>query len=257
VDPGPVHPPNRFEAVVLRIDRFQQHHGIIGFPLAVFQKFGNDEAGNKAALIAYYGYLALFPLLLLFTTSLGYALQGNKRLQNDLINSALGNFPIIGQQLRSHTHTLTGSAVGILVGSLLLLYGAKGLGLATQSAMNKVWNVPYVHWPGFILRYVRAVAILGLIAFSTVGSTVLTGFATLASHGWVATVLLVIGSLALNFVLILTAFNLMSAEPYGWRDVALGAALASVLWQTLQVAGFPSAQAAQRLLCPLGSAEAE
>jgi YihY family inner membrane protein len=222
---------------VLRIDRFQQDHGVLGFPFAVVQKFGNDQAGGKAALIAYYGYFALFPLLLLFTTVLGYLLQGNKKLQNDLVNSALGNFPIIGDQLRSQTHALTGSAVGVAVGSLLLLYGALGLGLATQSAMNTVWNVPFVRWPSFVLRYLRAIAILGLIALSTLGSTVLTGFATLAAHGWETTLLLVIGSLAVNFVLIIMAFKLMTAKPYGWRDVAFGAALASVFWQALQFIG--------------------
>jgi YihY family inner membrane protein len=222
---------------VLRVDRFQQDHGVLGFPFAVMQKFGNDQAGGKAALIAYYGYFAIFPLLLLFTTILGYALRGDKQLQDDLVNSALGNFPIIGQQLRSHTHGLTGSALGVLVGSLLLVYGSLGLGLATQSAMNKVWNVPYVRWPSFILRYLRALAILGLIALSTIGSTVLTGFATLASHGWPTTTLLVLGSLMVNFVLILVAFKVMTAKPYGWRDVALGAGLATVFWQALQLAG--------------------
>ena len=222
---------------MLRVDRFQQDHGVLGFPFAVVQKFGNDQAGGKAALIAYYGYFALFPLLLLFTTVLGYVLQGNKELQNDLVNSALGNFPIIGDQLRSQTHALTGNALGIVVGSLLLLYGALGLGLATQSAMNTVWNVPFVRWPSFILRYLRAIAILGLIALSTLGSTVLTGFATLAAHAWETTLFLVIGSLAVNFVLILMAFKLMTAKSYGFRDVALGAGLASVFWQALQFVG--------------------
>jgi YihY family inner membrane protein len=223
--------------VLLRIDRFQQRHGVLGFPFAVVQKFGNDEAGGKAALIAYYGYFALFPLLLLFTTIVGYALEGNKELQEDLINSALGNFPVIGEQLRSQTQPLTGSTTAVVVGSLLLLYGASGLGLATQNAMNKVWNIPYVRWPSFIPRYIRAVAILGLIALSTLGSTVLTGFATLGAHGWRTTLLLIVGSLTVNFVLILMAFKVMMAEPYGWRDVALGAGLASVLWQALQFVG--------------------
>lgn len=231
------HLPNRLEAVIRRVDRFQQHHSIFGFPFAVVQKFGNDQAGGKAALIAYYGLFALFPLLLLFATVLGYTLRGNKKLQTDLINSALGSFPIIGPQLRSHTHPLTGSPVGIIVGSILLLYGAIGLGLATQSALNKVWNIPYVVWPNFVVRYLRGLSILTLLALSTVGSTVLTGFATLVSHGWQARAFLLIGSLAANFILVLVAFKVISAKPFGWRDVALGAALASVFWQGLQLVG--------------------
>jgi YihY family inner membrane protein len=229
--------PGRIESVVRRADELQQHHGALGFPFAVLQKFGNDQAGGKAALIAYYGLFALFPLLLLFTTILGYLLHDNKKLQKDLVDSALGNFPIIGPELGSHAHGLTGSVPAVIVGSLLLLYGAIGLGLATQSAMNAVWNIPYVRWPTIYLRYLRALLILTLLSLSTIGSTVLTGFATLVAHEWIATGLLLLGSLALNFCLILLAFNVMTAEALNWPDIAFGAALATVFWQTLQLIG--------------------
>ncbi len=229
--------PRRIEIVVRKADRFQQNHGVLGFPFAVLQKFGNDQAGSQAALIAYYGLFALFPLLLLFTTILGYALHDNEKLQDDLINSALGNFPIIGPQLKSHTHGLMGSSSAVVIGTLLLLYGSIGLGLATQSAMNLIWNIPYVRWPSIYLRYLRALAVLILLALSTVGLTVLTGFATLVSHGWTTTVLLLVGSLAINFCLILLAFNVMTADALSWRDIFFGAALAAVFWQILQLIG--------------------
>ncbi|MGH3150206.1 MAG: hypothetical protein ACRDOB_05700, partial [Streptosporangiaceae bacterium] len=61
------------ERQIRRADRFQQRHGVIGFPYAVAQKFGDDQAGGKAALMAYYGLFALFPLLLLLATILGFA----------------------------------------------------------------------------------------------------------------------------------------------------------------------------------------
>jgi uncharacterized BrkB/YihY/UPF0761 family membrane protein len=43
-----------FERQVRRLDRFHQRHAVIAFPWAVVQKFGNDQAGGKAALMAYY-----------------------------------------------------------------------------------------------------------------------------------------------------------------------------------------------------------
>ncbi len=225
------------ETLIRRVDKFQQRHGVLGFPFAILQKFGNDQAGSKAALIAYYGLFAIFPLLMLFTTILGYVLNNNDQLRKDLVDSALGSFPIIGPQLQSQVHTLTGNAFAVVIGSLLLLYGAIGLGLATQSAMNSVWNIPYVRWPSLPMRYLRGFAILALLAASTIGSTVLTGFATLTSHENVSRVLLLIGSLALNFVLILIAFMVMTAVRFRWRDVVLGAVLATVFWQTLQLIG--------------------
>ena len=93
--------PGRLEVVIRRTDKFQQKHGVLGFPFAVLQKFGNDQAGSKAALIAYYGLFALFPLLMLFTTILGYLLHNNDQLRKNLVDSALGSFPIIGPQLQS------------------------------------------------------------------------------------------------------------------------------------------------------------
>jgi len=229
--------PGWMEVLVRRGDKFQQKHDALGFPFAVLQKFGNDQAGSKAALIAYYGLFAVFPLLMLFTTILGYVLHNNDQLRKDLVDSALGSFPIIGPQLQSQVHTLSGSVFAVLIGGLLLLYGAIGLGLATQSAMNKVWNIPYVHWPPLLMRYLRGLAVLVLLAVSTIGSTVLTGFATVASHDVISRVLLIIGSLAVNFGLILLAYMVMTAEKLTWRDVALGAVLASVFWQTLQLLG--------------------
>jgi YihY family inner membrane protein len=229
--------PSPVEIVIRHVDRFQQAHTTVGFPWAVLQKFGNDQAGSRAALIAYYGLFAIFPLLLLFTTILGYVLHGNAGLRKDLESSALGSFPIIGTQLQSETHTLEGSGAALVIGTVLLLYGALGLGQATQAGVNAVWNVPYVRRPNFILRHVRALGVLVLLALSTIGSTVLTGFATLAATGWGSTVILLVGSAALNFVLIATAFKIMTADPLGWREVALGAAMATIFWQALQAIG--------------------
>ncbi len=229
--------PGAVEVVVRRTDKFQQRHDVLGFPYAVLQKFGNDQAGSKAALIAYYGLFAIFPLLMLFTTILGYVLHDNEHLRRDLVDSALGSFPIIGTQLQSHVHGLSGSAPAVVVGSLLLLYGAIGLGLATQSAMNKVWNIPYVRWPSLPMRYLRGFGVLVLLALSAIGSTLLTGFATLAAHTEVSTALLLVGSLALNFGLILIAYMMMTAVKFTWREVVLGAALATVFWQALQIVG--------------------
>ena len=88
-----------------------------------------------------------------------------------------------------------------------------------------------------LLRYLRGFIVLVLLAFSTIGSTVLTGFATLTAHGTISTGLLLVGSLALNFGLIFIAFMVMTAVKFTWRDVVLGVALATVFWQTLQLVG--------------------
>ena len=52
-----------------RFDRFQQSHVWLAFPFAVVKKYGDDRGGFLSALIAYYGFLSLFPLLLLIVTA--------------------------------------------------------------------------------------------------------------------------------------------------------------------------------------------
>ena len=81
-------------------DRFQQRHRWLGFPLAVLQKYADDQGGYLAATITYYGFFSVFPLLLVLTTVLGFVLQSHPHLEQSIVDSALGQFPVIGPQLK-------------------------------------------------------------------------------------------------------------------------------------------------------------
>src|SRR6266571_6168437 len=225
------------ERQVRRADRFQQRHRVIAFPWAVVQKFGNDEAGSKAALMAYYGLFALFPLLLLLATVLGFALSGNAALRDQLINSALGNFPVIGDQLRSEVHPLEGNTTALVIGIAGTVYGTLGIGFASQNAMNTVWNIPFVHWPSWWKRYLRTFGIIGLLGLAVVSSTALAAFATAIANGVAATVFGVAGSVLVNLGLFLLAFMVLTAEPLRPRDVAVGVVTATAFWEALQLIG--------------------
>jgi YihY family inner membrane protein len=225
------------ERQIRRADRFQQRHTVLAFPWAVLQKFGNDQAGGKAALIAYYGLFALFPLLLLLATILGFALAGDPALREQLIDSALGNIPVIGDQLRSEVHPLEGNTAALVVGIVGTIYGSLGIGFAAQNAMNTVWNIPYVRWPDIWKRYLRTFGVIGLLGLAVVSSTALAAFATAVANGLAATVLGVAGSLLVNLGLFLLAFMVLTAEPLRPRDVAVGVVCATVFWETLQLIG--------------------
>jgi YihY family inner membrane protein len=225
------------ERQVRRADRFQQRHTVIAFPWAVVQKFGNDQAGSKAALMAYYGLFALFPLLLLLATILGFVLSGNPALREQLIDSALGNFPVVGDQIRSDVHPLEGNTTALIIGIAGTVYGSLGIGFASQNAMNTVWNIPYVHWPNIWKRYARTFGVIGLLGLAVVSSTALAAFATAVARGMTATVLGVAGSVVVNLGLFLLAFMVLTAEPLRPRDVAVGVICATAFWETLQLIG--------------------
>ena len=225
------------ERQVRRADRFQQRHTVIAFPWAVVQKFGNDQAGSKAALMAYYGLFALFPLLLLLATILGFALSGNPALREQLIDSALGNFPVIGDQIRSDVHPLEGNTTALIIGIAGTVYGSLGIGFASQNAMNTVWNIPYVHWPNIWKRYARTLGVIGLLGLAVVSSTALAAFATAVAHGMTASLLAIASSVVVNLGLFLLAFMVLTAEPLRPREVAVGVICATAFWETLQLIG--------------------
>ena len=225
------------ERQVRRADRFQQRHAVIAFPWAVMQKFSNDEAGSKATLMAYYGLFALFPLLLLLATVLGFALSGHPALREQLIDSALGKFPVIGDQLRSEVHPLEGSTAALVIGIVGTLYGSLGIGFAAQNAMNTIWNIPYVRWGAVWKRYLRTLGVIGLLGLAVGSSTALAAIATAVAHGAGASALAICGSVLINLGLFLLAFMVLTAEPLRPREVATGAVLATVFWEVLQLVG--------------------
>jgi hypothetical protein len=126
-------------------DRFQQRHRFIGFPLAVLQKYADDQGGYHAATITYYGFFAIFPLLLVLTTVLGFVLQSHPHLEQRIINSALGQFPVIGPQLNHGS--LHGSTLALVLGLAAALWAGMGVFLASQNAMNHLWGVPFKRRP--------------------------------------------------------------------------------------------------------------
>jgi YihY family inner membrane protein len=228
---------NWVERQIRRADRFQQRHAVLAFPWAVAQKFGNDQAGGKAALMAYYGLFALFPLLLLLVTILGFVLSGNPALRAQVIDSTLGNFPVIGTELRSQLHPLEGNTTALVIGIAGTIYASLGIGFAAQNAMNTVWNIPYVRWPPIWTRYARTFGVIGLLGLASVSSTALTAFATAVAHGDTAAVLAVAASFLVNLGLFLLAFQVLTAEPLRVREVAIGAVAATVFWEALQLIG--------------------
>src|SRR5262245_42628451 len=96
-------------------DGIQRSHPLLAFPFAVFQKFSDDRAGQLAALISYYGFFSLFPLLLVFTTIVSKVIRNDPKLQQAPLDSALSKFPVVGTEIQKSIGHLTGSSVTLVV----------------------------------------------------------------------------------------------------------------------------------------------
>lgn len=223
---------------VRAVDGLQQSHRALAFPFAVIKKYGDDQGGNLAALIAYYGFLSLFPLLLVFFTVLGYVLHGHPGIQQDLRTSALSDFPVIGDQISRNVTSVRGSGIGLAIGIVGTLWGGLGIANAAQNAMNRVWEVPMRARPGFLPRVARSLAAIGTIGLGILLTTLLSGIGS-GSGGLGAglRVAALLASLLTNTVLFVVAFRVLTANDVGWHDLVPGAVIAAIAWEVLQALG--------------------
>ncbi|KQR97304.1 ribonuclease BN [Williamsia sp. Leaf354] len=220
-----------------RLDALQRRNRGVGFVFAVIYKFVDDQGGYLAALVTYYAFLSLFPLLLLSTTILGFLLAGDPGLQERLLNSALGEFPIIGDQL-GEPRRLGGGSTGVVIGVIGALYGASGIGQATQNAMNTVWAVPRNSRPNPFLARIRSVRLLLVLVVALAGTTTLSLLGNIFdSFGSVWTAVSVVGAVVINAVVFAYGYRIGTSRDLSMRQVLPGAAVMAVVWQLLQTFG--------------------
>jgi membrane protein len=219
------------------VDRFQQRHRWLSFLAAVVKKFSDDQASQLAALIAYYGFFSLFPLLLVFVTILGFVLEGNPSAQASVLHSTLSQFPIIGNQLQSNVHSLKGSAIALAIGLVGSLLAGLGITGAAQNAFNQVWYIPHRRRPNFLIWRLRGLGLLLTLGVLSIVSTTAAGYVTAQTAGAVEVLGGILLALAVNLLLFFTAFRLLTSDEIKTRNLIPGVIVAALLWQVLQHVG--------------------
>jgi membrane protein len=224
--------------VTERLDGLQRRHPSAGFPIAVLYKYFDDQGAYLAALLAYYAFVSLFPLLLLLSTILGIVLVGHPRVQDQVLHSALAQFPVIGDQL-GEPKRVGGGVTGLVVGGLGALYGGLGVGQALQNAMNTAWRVPRNHRPNPVKARGRSLLLLVTVGVALIGTTVLSAFGSsgAGAFGLGVKALVLLASVAMNAGAFILAFRIATTRKLSVRGVAPGAVAAAVIWQLLQSFG--------------------
>src|SRR5579862_665339 len=228
---------NRVRELLRRADLIQQDRPRLAFVVAAWKKFGDDQAGNLAALVAYYAFFSLFPLLLVLVTVLDLVLRGNPHLQHELLSSAYKQYPLIGGQ---HFHSLSGTGLALFFGLAGTLFGARGVASAIQNALNSAWEVPFTRRPGFPWSMLRSLALIVVIGVGQVTAITLSSMAGGTGHiisGAAAKAAAILVALVLNFGVFWLAFRVGTAREVGARDMLLGAVIAAAGWQILLTFG--------------------
>jgi YihY family inner membrane protein len=227
---------NIAERAIRRVDRFQQSHTASAFVFGVVKKFGDDRGSGLCALLTYYGFMSLFPLLLVLTTILGFV--GNARIEDNVIGTTLQQFPVVGQQIgKNAAHPLDGSGFALVVGLIGLLYGALGSAQAAQHAMAQVWNVPGAARPGFVARLGRGLGLFAALAVGMGLSAAASGIATVTGQPFAARALGLVVSAVVNSALFIAVFRLTTPRSIALRDLLVGAVLGGLAYTILLAFG--------------------
>ena len=224
-----------------RLDAFQRRHRWLGLPIAVIYKFFDDQGVYLAVLVTHYAFLSIFPLLLISSSVLGFVLRGNPELQERILASALRQFPVIGEQL-GRPEGLRGSRAAIVIGTIGSVYGALGVSLAVQNAMNIVWAVPRNQRPNPIQLRLRGARLLATVGVAFAATTALSAVSNrVGSFGWGLGVLAKLAVVLLAVTLNAGAFSLVmrmaTTRDVSLREVVPGAVAAAMVWQLLQLGG--------------------
>ena len=224
-----------------RLDEGQRRRAVTAVPVAVLKKYGDDRGGSLAALVTFYGFLAVFPLLLLFVTVAGIVLRNNPEAEQRVIHSALAEFPVIGDKLASNISALhRATPLAFVVSFIGLLWGSLGVTYTLQQASATMWEIPRPKEAGLGLRILRGLFLLGTIAAAVVGSAVLAGLSTVGDvhHGsavyWVMTL---VGAAAVNLGAYLVALHILAPGGTGWPTLLPGTIIGGIGWTLLEAVG--------------------
>lgn len=218
------------------IDDLQRRWKVTSFLWAVQKKYSDDRGGYLSALITYYGFLSIFPLLLAAFTVVAYVLSGDHSAIATL-ETHVGKYPIIGPAARQlQGKSLHGQPFALVIGVLGLIWGAQGLAQAAQFTMEEAWNQPNKDRPGFVPRTLRSFGWYALFGLGVVVSTFISSVGTLM-HWAGGDILSTLLALVFDIGLFLASFRILTPGDVAVRDLAPGAAVAGTAWAVLTGVG--------------------
>ncbi len=217
------------------LDRWQRRNRWTGVPYAVLKKFGDDNANLLVVALAWYGFTAIFPLLLVVVTLLGFI--GAQSIGSDVIRT-LHQFPVVGSSFNpANSSALHGSGLGLVIGLIGLLYGAQGVTQTAQQAMATVWYIPQTQRTGFMPRLGRSLGGLFIIGAAFVINAFVTTYATGATASYAIRVPILIGLVVINVGLYFASFTVLTAKAIGPRGLLPGAILGAIGFTALITVG--------------------
>ena len=220
-----------------RVMSVRRRSRIVDVAIETLDCFRRHQTGRNAAVLAYWGFLSVFPLLLAATTILGFVLEGNEGLRDDIVDSALSQIPVVGSTIEANAGDLEGNTWALVIGLLTALWASMKAFIGVQAAFDDVWEVDIDARANIAVKRLRALIGLIAIGLAQVATVVLSGIAGAAEITALSKVLIVAGALAINIAVVATVFRFLTAAPVTWTMVWPGALFSGVLFTALQLVG--------------------
>lgn len=193
--------------------------------------------GRNAAVLAYYGVLTVFPLLMAATTVLGFVLEGNDELQRDIVDSAFSQIPVIGAQIESQAGEISGNWWALSVGLAVALWSSMKAFVGAFSAFDDTWEVEIDDRATGVKKRVRAMIGIAVIGLAQVGNVVLASLVGYADLPWFGQIALTLGGLGINVVVVASMYRFLTSCDVTWRMAWPGAIFAGTIFTLFQFAG--------------------
>ena len=222
-----------------KIDTIQQHRPSLSFIYALIKKYGDDRGGYQAALITYYGFLSLFPLLLVLVTLVQIVFGPNSSVRQHIITSVGHYFPLLSSQLQNNVHAKSGEGIGLAIGLLLTFYGARGGVNALSYTLNNIWHVPQDKRGNFLTNLWHGIAIMFVGGIGFIVAAAVSGLSSSVNYSSLSKLLLNFMSVCI-IAGVLTAVSrlaIMLPAKAQFRDLLYGNIACAVLLQILLTFG--------------------
>lgn len=199
-------------------------------------------SGRNASLLAFFTFLSIAPLMLAAVTILGYVLEGNESLRQQIIDGAASEIPLIGNDLED-VNAIRGSILGLVVGLGGALWSSTKAFVGLQGALDDTWEVHVDDRAGLPAQRGKALLGLAIIGASQVGNLVVASIVSAAGLSAYSNVALIAATVVINIGIIATMYRYLTSYTPTWDDVWLGAAIAGVILTVLQHFGAQLVQA--------------
>lgn len=220
-----------------RVVRLRSRSAAADLLVRAADNFRLHRTGRNATLVAHYGFLSVFPLLLVFTTVFGFVLESRPKLRETIIDSAFSRIPIIGQQLETNPNELKGNAIALIVGLALALWAGMRAFNGLQVAFDDIADVPLDDRPNLFRTRVRSLLGIAIVGVSQIAGATLTAFIGVTGVRGLVKAGFALSAIVVNTAVLAAAYRWLCVRQQSWRQVAPGAAFAGFVFAVLQVAG--------------------